>query len=310
MIYHRVYQCPKCFNTLLVSNKMLHDLRCTEENPATYENMLYRQSQVETNVNSYNNNYSNSSSGISSRMSVKNDDGTRIDIVKEKNIKGKEELIEIKYDPSGNVISRKKASTYDYNNDYNNFHELNEYNDYDYENDYETKYDNNNNTYYEMNNEVEVRQTPSVIYETAEAQEIVYEAPAKYDPHITVNKPIFEQTIINAHEGISDGTLNNIIRNTMNTSNNDYNIQNDINLNGFDYSQNNYSQSNEIDTTNTYSNQNFNDNNYNIENNDLFNNDNQIDNNSFNENNFNVNELVSNSTGIDNLNYNSYDYQY
>ena len=121
---------------------------------------------------------------------------------------------------------------------------------------------------------------------------------------------VFEQTIINAQEGISDGTLNNIIRNTMNTSNNDYNIQNDINLNGFDYSQNNYSQSNEIDTTNTYSNQNFNDNNYNIENNDLFNNDNQIDNNSFNENNFNVNELVSNSTGNDNLNYNSYDYQY
>jgi hypothetical protein len=287
---------------------MLHDLRCTEENPATYENMLFRQSQQIAD-DSLNDNHPNSYERFSSRTSIKNDDGTMIDIVKEKNMRGKEELIEIKYDPQGNIISRKKAGNFVSSAPQNSFHELNEYNDYDYENDYETKYDNNNNTYYEMNNEVEVRQTPSVIYETAEAQEIVYEAPAKYDPHITVNKPIFEQTIINAHEGISDGTLNNIIRNTLNTSNNDYNIQNDINLNGFDYSQNNYSQSNEIDT-NTYSNQNFNDNNYNIENNDLFNNDNQIDNNSFNENNFNVNELVSNSTGNDNLNYNSYDYQY
>jgi hypothetical protein len=284
---------------------MLHDLRCTEENPATYENMLFRQSQQIAD-DSLNDNHPNSYERFSSRTSIKNDDGTMIDIVKEKNMRGKEELIEIKYDPQGNIISRKKAGNFVSSAPQNSFHELNEYNDYDYENDYETKYDNNNNTYYEMNNEVEVRQTPSVIYETAEAQEIVYEAPAKYDPHITVNKPIFEQTIINAQEGISDGTLNNIIRNTMNTSNNDYNIQNDINLNGFDYSQNNYSQSNEIDT-NTYSNQNFNDNNYNIENNDLFNNDNQIDNNSFNENNFNVNELVSNSTGNDNLKYNSYD---
>ena len=307
MIYHKVYQCQKCFNTLLVSNKMLHDLRCTEENPATYENILSRQSQIETNDNSYNNNYSNSTSGFSSRMSVKNDDGTTIDIVKEKIIRGKEELIEIKYDPSGNVISRKKAST-NYNN---NFNGLNEYNDYDYddENDYETKYDNNNNTYYEMNNEVEVRQAPSVIYETAEAQEIIYEAPAKYDPHITVNKPIFEQTIINAHEGISDGTLNNIIRNTMNISNNENNIQNDINLNEFDYSQKNYSQLNEIDT-NTYSNQNFDNNIYDIGNNEIFNNSNQIDNHYADDNNFNVNELVSNSTDMDNLNYNSYDYQY
>lgn len=42
---HLVYKCPKCQNTLLVSNKMLHDLRCTEENPATYENFISQQPQ-------------------------------------------------------------------------------------------------------------------------------------------------------------------------------------------------------------------------------------------------------------------------
>ena len=45
MIQHLIYNCPKCNNTLLVSNKMLHDLRCTEDNPATYENVL-RQSRI------------------------------------------------------------------------------------------------------------------------------------------------------------------------------------------------------------------------------------------------------------------------
>jgi len=32
-----------------------------------------------------------------------------INLVKEKNMKGKEEFIEIKYDPQGNIISRKKV---------------------------------------------------------------------------------------------------------------------------------------------------------------------------------------------------------
>lgn len=34
------YICPKCGNTLLMANKMLHDLKCTEQRPATYENIL------------------------------------------------------------------------------------------------------------------------------------------------------------------------------------------------------------------------------------------------------------------------------
>ena len=282
MFQHQVYQCPKCYNTLLVSNKMLHDLRCTVENPATYENILFRQSQLMSNDSSYYNNYNNpyntnSSQRFSSRTSIKNDDGTTVDIVKEKNMRGKEELIEIKYDPQGNIISRKRAGeSMRYTEVPQTFHEISEYNEYD--NNYETSYDNNNNTYYEVNKEVEIRNEPSVIYETAEAQEIVYTAPPQYDPHVTINKPI-EETVISNDVGISEGALNNILRNTMNMSNNsgnnyNYNIQNDINLNGYGMPQY-YSQMN-VKTnanTNTYS-QSYDINNYTEQNYDFGNNNN------------------------------------
>ena len=261
MIYHRVYKCPKCFNTLLVSNKMLHDLRCTEENPATYENILFRQNQQMSNDTSYNN-YNNSSFG--ERMSIKNDDGTMIDIRKEKSLRGKDEYVEIKYDPQGNVVSRKKASNYGFGND--------EFNEYDND-DFNLNYDNNNNTYYELNSEPEIRKAPSVIVETAEAQEIVYEAPVKYDPHVTINKPIFGETVINSNEGVNDGIIDDIIRNTLtrntdnnnnnysnnysNNYNNNYDIKNNANIDGYDYSTHNYSKSSDI-TNNSYNMNNYN----------------------------------------------------
>jgi hypothetical protein len=202
MIYNEVYQCPKCFNTLLVSNKLLHDLRCTVENPATYENILFRQSLQMSNDSSPNI-YKSISGG---RTSFKNKDGTMTDIVREKNIRGKEELIETKYDPQGNIITRKRADTSGFSLTDSNIHEYSEItlNNYD-NNDYDTRYDNNNNTYYEVNKEVEeVRKKPSVIVETAEAQEIVIEAPAKYDPHVTINQPIYGDTIINSKSGYSN----------------------------------------------------------------------------------------------------------
>ena len=86
MFQHLIYKCPKCKNTLLVSNKMLHDLRCTEENPATYENIL-RQSQVREvqEESPY-----NSSSQFSSGVRRSNNDGTSSEIKKNINIKGEE----------------------------------------------------------------------------------------------------------------------------------------------------------------------------------------------------------------------------
>ena len=235
MIYNEVYQCPKCYNTLLVSNKLLHDLRCTVENPATYENILYRQSLQVPNNDSSLNIYKSMSGG---RTSFKNEDGTMIDIVREKNIRGKEELIETKYDPQGNIITRKRADTSRFSLGDSNLHEFSEItlNNYNYNNDYDTRYDNNNNTYYEVNKEVEeVRKKPSVIVETAEAQEIVYEAPVKYDPHVTINQPIYDSTYINNNTGYSNETYDNITTNT----NNGFSNFNDTNTIKYDYSKNN-----------------------------------------------------------------------
>ena len=256
MIQHRIYQCPKCFNTLLISNKFLHDLRCTKENPATYENMLLRFSQpnqqdLSTSYTTNTNTNIDSYPTFSSRMSIKNDDGTMVDIVKEKTMNGKEESIEIKYDPQGNVISRKKAENFDYKQPNFSFHELDEYKEYE---DYENNYDNNNNTYYEVRSEV--RNGPSPFYETNQAQEIVYEAPAQFDPRVTINSPItydpnitinapIEETIISHDGNISNDELNNIIRHTMRSNPNGGNITIESNpfSNGYNYNQG-YNESN------------------------------------------------------------------
>jgi hypothetical protein len=114
------YNCPKCGNTLLMANKMLHDLKCTEQRPATYENILSQ--NIYSSFNGYNydinlnmDNLANSglrrsaSTGNFKRMSYMNNDGTTTEIKKDTNMSGKEELLEITYDPQGNIISRKKA---------------------------------------------------------------------------------------------------------------------------------------------------------------------------------------------------------
>lgn len=296
MIYNKVYQCPKCYNTLLVSNKLLHDLRCTVENPATYENILFRKSLQMSNNPSL-----NIYKSVSGRTSFKNEDGTMIDIVREKNIRGKEELIETKYDPQGNIITRKRADTSGFGLNDSNIHEYSEItlNNYDLNNDYDTRYDNNNNTYYEVNKGVEeVRKKPSVIFETAEAQEIVYEAPAKYDPHVTINQPIYGDTIINSKSGYNNTTYDDITSNI----NNDYNIQNDTTTNNYDYSQTNQYTTNEYNSTDY--NQNF----------DISNYDNQLNNSGGSHTYSHSYNMKGNTKSYYKSktysNYNSYDYQF
>ena len=314
MMQHLVYKCPKCQNTLLVSNKMLHDLRCTESNPATYENIISQQPQPDTNKSSVgNSNDFNTPPRTSRRMSIKHKDGTTTDLRKEKNMKGKEELIAVKYDPQGNVISRKKADNldeYDLNNvedDVNDNEEVNEfYNadvNYDPEKYYEVneenerKYNNMNNmnnmNNFINNNTVTINNN-QVIYETAEAQEIVYEAPAIYDQNVTINKPIHE-TVISHDPNISDSAFNDIIRSTINGLNNGNNIENfSTQFNNVDINNMNYSQIN--DNSSTY--QNFNVNNYNIENNNIYNQD------SYNNN------LNFEGAGINNNDFNNIQYPY
>jgi len=282
MMQHLVYKCPKCQNTLLVSNKMLHDLRCTESNPATYENIISQQPQPDPSKSSTeNSNNFNTPPSTSRRMSIKHKDGTMTDFRKEKDIKGKEELIAVKYDPQGNVISRKKADNVDeydlndanedgevnefYNADVNydpeKYYEVNEENERKYNN---IKHMNNMNNF--MNNNTVTVSNNQVIYETAAPQEIVYEAPAIYDQNVTVNKPIHE-TIISHDPNIPDTAYNDIIRNTINGLNKGNNLGNynnpfnNVNINDVNYSQINTHSS-------TY--QNFGMNNYNIGNSNIY----------------------------------------
>ena len=313
MFQHLIYKCPKCKNTLLVSNKMLHDLRCTEENPATYENIL-RQSQVREvqEESPY-----NSSSQFSSGVRRSNNDGTSSEIKKNINIKGEEEYIETRYDPEGNIISRKRAENIIYNNNIpqnNNYQEVSEF--YEYEDDNNDYVNENNieNEYYVEPN-IEINNNQQIIYHTALPQEIIYEAPAQYDPNITINQPI-QETIINADENLNDNIVNDIIRSSirqagnsnLNIQINNQNIGNNIgNINNInDITNYNYNQTNIINNIN---NDPFN----NLFNQDFNNNGINFNNNSNNIINLNMSpdDILRRTAGIGSHNYNNnMDYQY
>ena len=313
MFQHLIYKCPKCKNTLLVSNKMLHDLRCTEENPATYENIL-RQSQVREvqEESPY-----NSSSQFSSGVRRSNNDGTSSEIKKNINIKGEEEYIETRYDPEGNIISRKRAENIIYNNNIpqnNNYQEVSEFYEYeDDNNDYVNENNIENGYYVEPN--IEINNKQQIIYHTALPQEIIYEAPAQYDPNITINQPI-QETIINADENLNDNIVNDIIRSSirqagnsnLNIQINNQNIGNNIgNINNInDITNYNYNQTNIINNIN-------NDPFSNLFNQDFNNNGINFNNNSNNIINLNMSpdDILRRTAGIGSHNYNNnMDYQY
>lgn len=161
---NKVYQCPKCFNKLLYSNKMLHDLKCTRQRPADFSQVnpvaSYRYNYNDMNYNNTFQNYSFSNSA--GKTTFLNDDGTTTEIKRDKNMSGKEELLEITYDPQGNIIGRKKADG-GISNARFNFHEIQEFNEYD------TPYSYN---VYEGNNEYVETIPTEVTYET-----VTYETP-------------------------------------------------------------------------------------------------------------------------------------
>ena len=257
MFRHLIYVCPKCQNTLLLSNKMLHDLRCTESNPATYEKILSEQKN-----NNNENTPQKKSLRFSNGLRKSNVDGTSSDIKKNIKSDGREEYIETKYDTEGNIISRKKADYIDdsYNEDNfekNNYEEVNEFDEE--EDDYNS---NNINIINDINNNYNVGQinyyveptvninNQQIIYTTTgPAKEIIYEAPARYDPNIIINKPI-EETVINSDGNLNDNIMNDIIRRTVGKDDNikisNENIEkyNDIN------NYNNYEQRNNINYIN------------------------------------------------------------
>ena len=116
MSSNQLYECQKCHNILLYSNKFLHDLKCTKNRPvmfslqnpvsnSRYENYTYdpigRNKVYMKRSPSYD---------FFQKINISNDDGTTTEIKKDTNMFGKEELVEIKYDPQGNIIGRKRAN--------------------------------------------------------------------------------------------------------------------------------------------------------------------------------------------------------
>ncbi len=144
------YQCPKCFNILPISNKILHDLKCTKERPVqfsqenpytssisyNYDDGLrystndYSNLRISTDLNLASELRNSAGSRYYKRMSYMNDDGTTTEIKKDTNMSGKEELLEITYDPQGNIIGRKKADGGRSSVRFK-FHELQDYSSYD-----------------------------------------------------------------------------------------------------------------------------------------------------------------------------------
>ena len=315
MFQHLIYKCPKCQNTLLVSNKMLHDLRCTEENPATYENVL-RQSQMMNKISPP----QNSLNGFQDGLRKSNLDGTSSDIKRNINFNGEEEYIETRYDAEGNIISRKRADNFEYNlPQNNNYEEVSEFNEYEEE---DNNYVNNpiqNNIYIEPT--VGINNAQEILYETAQPQEIVYEAPAKYDPNITINQPI-QETIISSDINLSDNVMKDIIRHSIRlTGNNNINLQ--INNGNVDNIMGNINNINNIpnfsdsntDIVNNIINGSLNQN-LNFDNNNIFNqgtdfnNINSIDNSGIINLNMNADDVLRRTAGIGSHNFNNVEYNY
>ena len=308
MFQHLIYKCPKCQNTLLVSNKMLHDLRCTEENPATYENVL-RQSQIMNNISPP----QNSLNGFQEGLRKSNLDGTSSDIKRNINFNGEEEYIETRYDAEGNIISRKRADNFEYNlPQNNNYEEVSEFNEYEEE---DNNYVNNpiqNNIYIEPT--VGINNAQEILYETAQPQEIVYEAPAKYDPNITINQPI-QETIISSDINLSDNVMKDIIRHSIRLTGND-NINLQINNGNVDNIMENINNINNIpnfsdsntDIINNIINGSLNQN-LNFDNNNIFNqgtdfnNINSIDNSGIINLNMNADDVLRRTAGVGGHNY-------
>jgi len=92
--------------------------------------------------------------------------------------------------------------------------------------------------------------------------------------------------------------------NNIEINNNNYNIQNGVNNDGYDYPQS-FSQTNDINS-NEY-NQNFEMNNFNSRNNDIYNNSFKMGDNHINNG---IDDILQKKAGFENLNLNSYDYQY
>ena len=301
------YQCPKCFNILPVSNKILHDLKCTKENPAqfsqenpytssvsgNYDDMRYSTTdysnmRISSDFNLASQLRSSAGSRYYKRMSYMNDDGTTTEIKKDTDMSGKEELLEITYDPQGNIIGRKRADGGRSSVKFS-FQELQNYSTYDPMDNY--------NIYEGGNVYVQTVPTTEIIYEPIESYTIDYS---------NINNNAFEHDFGSTgyslmHNNISNGKMVNLNNtNTNNTNNNVY--------------SNNYTNNTQLINTNTNLNQYSTNYNYSNPNNNVINNNSYNYNYNYNTNNINYNtgnsiNYYQNSSSNNFINTNNFNYQ-
>ena len=306
------YQCPKCFNILPLSNKILHDLKCTKESPVEFSQENPYTSRL-SNTFDYNNNdmryssndYSNlrisSNFDLASeirntagpmyhkRMSYMNDDGTTTEIKKDTNMAGKEELLEITYDPQGNIIGRKKADGGISNVKFK-FHELQEYSTYDPMDNY--------NIYEGGNVYVQTVPTTEIVYQPVESYTINYS-------NIPYEHDFGSRGYSLMDSNISNG--NNVKMVDLNENSNNY-TNNNYNYN-YNYNNNNiqsYTTNENLDQyfTNNNNNSYVNNNDYTSYNNNINYNTNQYSNyNQITSTNINYNNTLNDTN---NYNYQSF----
>ena len=297
------YLCPKCYNILPISNKILHDLKCTKERPVAfsqenpytssmdynndmrYSSNDYSNLRISSNFNLANEIRNSAGSRYYKRNSYINDDGTTTEIKKETNMSGKEELLEITYDPQGNIIGRKKADGGRSSVKFS-FHELQDYSTYDPMDNY--------NIYEGGNVYVQTVPTTEIVYEPIETYTIDYSninnnyehdfgsrgyslmdnnissgqmVELNQNTYSTNNNYNNTQSFYNNsnnNENLEKYFVENNTNSYTNQTNNNYNYNNNINYNIGNY--NNYFQTTSNNYSNSMNNYNYGNNNQNSDN--------------------------------------------
>ena len=297
------YLCPKCYNILPISNKILHDLKCTKERPVAfsqenpytssmdynndmrYSSNDYSNLRISSNFNLANEIRNSAGSRYYKRNSYINDDGTTTEIKKETNMSGKEELLEITYDPQGNIIGRKKADGGRSSVKFS-FHELQDYSTYDPMDNY--------NIYEGGNVYVQTVPTTEIVYEPIETYTVDYSninnnyehdfgsrgyslmdnnissgqmVELNQNTYSTNNNYNNTQSFYNnsnKNENLEKYFVENNTNSYTNQTNNNYNYNNNINYNIGNY--NNYFQTTSNNYSNSMNNYNYGNNNQNSDN--------------------------------------------
>ena len=313
------YQCPKCFNTLLRSNKILHDLKCTKESPVElsqenpYTSGAYNVDsglrystndyssdlRISTNLNLDSELRKSAGNRYYKRMSFMNDDGTTTEIKKDTDMSGKEELLEITYDPQGNIIGRKRADGGSSSVRFK-FHELQEYNAYD-------PMDNYN-----------IYEGGSVYVQTIPVDITYVPVSESYSTDYNTYNNTYEHDFGNRGYSLMQNNINNVkvVKLNQNTTSNTNYINNassndnneDLNKYFVNYQNNSYTNQNDVYSNNNYNynnNINYNTDNYNYIQNTSMNNLGNV-NNSVNQNNQNIDVMLSNCAKVTKLTGNNF----